>query len=75
MKSANININLPLNFNQLVELVKQLPYKEKVRLTEVLKNETEHMPGNNKTMTHFASEQALAKDWLLPEEDEAWKDL
>jgi hypothetical protein len=22
-----------------------------------------------------ASEKALAKDWLSPEEDEAWKDL
>jgi len=25
--------------------------------------------------THIASEKALAKDWLSPEEDEAWKDL
>ena len=23
----------------------------------------------------FASEKCLSKDWLLPEEDEAWKDL
>jgi len=23
----------------------------------------------------LASEKALAKDWLLPEEDEAWRDL
>jgi addiction module RelB/DinJ family antitoxin len=23
----------------------------------------------------FASEKALAKDWLLPEEDEAWRNL
>jgi len=75
MKSANININLPLNFNQVVDLVRQLSYKEKLRLTEVLKKETKYMPGNDHTMTHFASEKALAKDWLLPEEDEAWKDL
>lgn len=27
------------------------------------------------TMTHFASEPSLAKDWLRKEEDEAWKDL
>jgi len=26
-------------------------------------------------MSHFASEKVLIKDWLLPEEDEAWKDL
>ncbi len=36
MKAADLNINLPLNFNQLVDLVKQLPYKEKLMLTEVL---------------------------------------
>ncbi len=33
------------------------------------------MPENDKVMTHFASEKVLIKDWLLPEEDEAWKDL
>ena len=26
-------------------------------------------------LTAVASESALAKDWLKPEEDEAWKDL
>ena len=26
-------------------------------------------------LTALASESALAKDWLRPEEDEAWKDL
>ena len=26
-------------------------------------------------LTHFASQNVLAKDWLTPEEDEAWKDL
>ena len=25
--------------------------------------------------TALASEAVLARDWLLPEEDEAWKDL
>ncbi len=75
METANLNINLPLNFNQVVDLVKQLPYKEKLRLTEVLKKETKQMPENDKVLTHFASEKVLAKDWMLPEEDEAWKDL
>jgi len=75
MEAANLNINLPLNFNQVVDLVRQLPYKEKLRLTEVLKKETKQTPENNNILTHFASEKVLAKDWLLPEEDEAWKDL
>lgn len=75
MKAANLNINLPLNFNQVVDLIRQLPYKEKLRLTEVLKKETKQQPENDKILTHFASEKVLAKDWLSPEEDEAWKDL
>ena len=29
----------------------------------------------DRILTHFASESVLAKDWLTPEEDEAWKDL
>ncbi len=27
------------------------------------------------TLTHFASEKVLAKDWLSPIEDEVWQDL
>jgi hypothetical protein len=29
----------------------------------------------DKLLTHIASEKILTKDWLTPEEDEAWKDL
>lgn len=75
MEAANLNINLPLNFNQVVDLVRQLPYKEKLKLSEVLKKETEQKTDNDNILTYFASEKVLAKDWLLPEEDEAWKDL
>jgi hypothetical protein len=31
--------------------------------------------GKEKLDTVIASESSLKKDWLLPEEDEAWKDL
>ena len=75
MEAANLNINLPLNFNQVVDIIKQLPYNEKLKLSEVLKKETKQKPENDKILTHFASEKVLAKDWLLPEENEAWKDL
>jgi hypothetical protein len=75
MESANIKINLPLNFNQVVDLVRQLPDKEKLQLSEILKNEASQEFKNDNILTHFASEKVLAKDWLLPEEDEAWKDL
>ena len=30
---------------------------------------------SNVIETHWASEYVLAKDWLNPKEDEAWKDL
>ncbi len=75
MESANIKINLPLNFNQVVDLVRQLPDKEKLQLSDILKKEASQESKNDKILTHFASEKVLAKDWLLPEEDEAWKDL
>jgi len=75
METTDLNINLPLNFNQVVDLVRQLPYQEKLKLSEVLKKETEQKMKNDHILTHFASEKVLAKDWLIPEEDEAWKDL
>ncbi len=75
MKAADLNIKISLNFKQIVDLVKQLPYKEKLKLTELLKKETKQTTRNDNILTHFASEKVLAKDWLLPEEDEAWKDL
>jgi len=75
MRTSADSINLSVNFNQVVDLVKQLPYKEKVKLGEVIRKETRNGIRNDKVFTHIASEKALAKDWLSPEEDEAWKDL
>jgi len=75
MKTQTNSINLSLNFNQVVELVKQLPYEEKVRLGKVIRKETEANISNDKVFTHFASETVLAKDWISTEEDEAWKNL
>lgn len=70
-----LNINLPLDFEQVVDLVKQLPYREKLRLKEILLKDTEKKGEKDKILTHYASEEVLAKDWMLKEEDEAWKDL
>lgn len=75
MEAANLNINIPLNFNQVVDIVRQLPFKEKLKLSEVLQKETQLKMGSDTILTHFASEKVLSKDWLLPEENEAWKDL
>ena len=70
-----LSLNLPLNFNQVVDIINQLPYNEKLRLSEFLRKETKQRMGNDEIPTHFASENVLAKDWLLPQEEEAWKDL
>jgi len=75
MRTSADSINLSVNFDQVVDLVKQLPYKEKVKLGEVIRKETRNGIRNDKVFTHIASEKALAKDWLSTEEDEAWKDL
>jgi len=56
----------------ILEKLKQLPpiyWKEVIDFIEFLKLKIE------KKETLFLSEKSLAKDWLLPEEDEAWKDL
>ena len=56
----------------VLEKLKQLPlsyWKEVIDFMEFLMSKVE------KNETLFLSEKSLAKDWLLPEEDEAWKDL
>ncbi len=75
MGTTNLNINLHLDFEQIIEIVKQLPYEEKLKLGKYLQKEAKQKQGNDKIVTHIASENVLAKDWLSPEEDEAWKDL
>ncbi|HBG87234.1 MAG TPA: DUF2281 domain-containing protein [Marinilabiliaceae bacterium] len=75
MKVADLNSNIPINFERIVDLVKQLPDNEKMKLAEVLEYETNRLSEDDKTLTHYASEKVLARDWLIPEEDEAWKDL
>jgi hypothetical protein len=56
----------------VLEKLKQLPpmyWKEVIDFIEFLKLKIQ------KNETLFLSEKNLAKDWLLPEEDEAWEDL
>ena len=75
MGKTYVNIRLPLSFDQLVDAVKQLPDKQKIRLAQIIEEETQQSSMDDKIYTHLASEKTLAKDWLSPEEDEAWKDL
>ena len=61
---------LPLEWKQLESLIKQLSKEDKQRLHKVLISEDE-----NQTLTHYASEATLSKEWMLEEEQEAWKNL
>lgn len=67
----SIKAYLPLDFNQILTLIRQLSLEEKQRLLFYLKEEQV----DENTLTHFASEKVLAEDWLSPEEDAAWADL
>ena len=75
MESSDLNISLHLNFNQLVEAIRQLPRNEKLKLSRILLKETRLEDINDPVLTYQASEDVLAKDWLLEEEEEAWNGL
>ncbi len=58
----------------LIKEIKQVPeplLDEILDFVRFLKSKTIYEPRE----TAIASEQALAKDWLKPEEDTAWQDL
>lgn len=50
---------LPDQLNDILEFVQFLKYKKKHEKSEIA----------------FAAESSLKKDWLKPEEDEAWRNL
>jgi hypothetical protein len=67
------SIYLPLQFNQVLEIVRQLGLDERQKLLLYLlglQPDKEDL-----TLTHLASERSLAKDWLTETEDEAWQNL
>ncbi len=67
-----LRLNSPIDFQQLIDFLQQLSSNEKQKIISfLLKDKIEQ----DATMTHFASETILAKDWLSPEEDAAWADL
>jgi hypothetical protein len=68
-------LNIPITFNQIFQLVRKLSVMEKQKLLSLLIKDNFIKTADDKVMTHFASEKALAKDWLSSEEDQAWKDL
>ena len=58
-------------WNKQQSVGKSKSAKVKPELTELMGDET--FQAN--MATAFASEQVLAREWLTPEEDEAWRDL
>ncbi|MEA5138016.1 hypothetical protein [Arcicella rigui] len=69
---AILNFNIPLTFQQIAEIVKQLPKKEQADLVKILQKEVME---KETIQTHFATESILAKEWLNPEEESAWQHL
>ncbi len=66
-----MKITLDIKDNKVANFIAMLKKLDYVR---ILNKEGESVV-EEPTMTHYASEKSLAKDWLTPEEDEAWKDL
>jgi hypothetical protein len=70
---AIINFNVPLTFQQVAEIVRQLPKSEQRQLATFLQKEVKK--DKDFTQTHFASQAILSQDWLNPEEEKAWLHL
>lgn len=64
-QQQNISIDLPLNY--VGKKVEVIAFTIDEAFTEQIVLD--------KTLTHIASEKALAKDWLTSQEDTAWQDL
>jgi hypothetical protein len=75
MRNNSNKINISIDFNQVVDLIRQLPYEEKVKLGEVILKEIKTTAKDDYTLTHFASEEVLSRDWLSTKEDDAWENL
>lgn len=73
MTASTQQVYLPLQFQQVLEIVKQLGITERQNLLLFLLGLSADK--EDVTLTHFASEQTLAKSWLTETEDAAWQNL
>lgn len=72
--AASPNIYLPLQFNDLIDLVKKLPKKEKVKLMDVLQEEIPvTTPEWQKQFVRKSIKKYKAHPELLISEKDAWK--
>ncbi len=67
--TSTMNFNLPLTFEQVAQIARQLPKPERKKLVELLQEEEDSV------QTHFASQAVLGQEWLSSEEDKAWQHL
>ena len=73
MSTQPQSIYLPLQYNHVLEIVRQLGLNERRNLLLYLLG---LLPDKEDlALTHLASERSLAKDWLTETEDEAWQNL
>jgi hypothetical protein len=68
---SNVNINPELNFSQLVEAVKQLSPEEKLKLNDVLWNESIEIPEEHQALVLGRIEKAKQHPERLLDWDEA----
>lgn len=58
----------------IIEEIKDIPDEIAIEILDFIRFK-KFRKESDKTLTHLASEDILAEDWLKPEEDDAWKDL
>ncbi len=69
------NDQLDTLFSRIDERNKGLPPPSEEEIVAVIKEIRQELKANPVSDTALLSEQALAKDWMKPEEDKAWSDL
>ena len=74
MMPTTTNIYLPMQFNQLIDLVKKLPKKEKQKLIAALQEDPPNViPEWQKEFVRKSIKKYKAHPELLIPEKEAWK--
>lgn len=65
----------PENTNILLEIPASFIGKQVEVIAFTIEDSVEGSVEEKHTVTHYASQKSLAKDWLTDEEDEAWQNL
>lgn len=75
MNTQNIYLNIPINFNQLIEIIQQLSPQEKLQLSGVLWDETDEkdveIPEEHKQIVR----QRLKRMERQPESCLGWEEI